>query len=247
MSHDDFYVGYQKEAPPALASANRKRILIILVICTGLSAAFAIMQTTFGNGSWDLKEQAFEGYIEEGAVPVLVALAPDDISTFSRIPLVSPNKFGASDLVSGHHLKWVSLKGSLIERDGVKMIQVNPASIVPAAKSPAVEVEAELLGAHRFAGEIVDSKCYLGAMNPGNLKTHKQCAILCIQGGIPPVLLVRDSDGRATYLHLIDLDGSAVNDRVLDLVAEPIEVTGHVERQSNMLFLRADPASYRKL
>lgn len=51
------------------------------------------------------------------------------------------------------------------------------------------------LGETTLKGEIVDSKCYLGVMNPGNLKAHRACAINCIQGGVPPVLLVRDGGG----------------------------------------------------
>ena len=34
-------------------------------------------------------------------------------------------------------------------------------------------------------GEIIDPKCYLGAMKPGGGKTHKACAMRCIAGGIP--------------------------------------------------------------
>ena len=47
------------------------------------------------------------------------------------------------------------------------------------------------LGVATLRGEIVDSKCYLGAMKPGDQKTHKACATLCIRGGIPPVLVER--------------------------------------------------------
>ena len=34
---------------------------------------------------------------------------------------------------------------------------------------------------------------------------------------------------------------------VLDLVAEPVQITGEVERQGDLLFLRADPSTYRRL
>ena len=36
-------------------------------------------------------------------------------------------------------------------------------------------------------GEIVDSKRYLGVMNPGNGKVHRDCAVRCLSGGIPPI------------------------------------------------------------
>jgi hypothetical protein len=33
----------------------------------------------------------------------------------------------------------------------------------------------------------------------------------------------------------------------LDLVAEPVTITGEVERQGELLILRADPATYRRV
>ena len=42
-------------------------------------------------------------------------------------------------------------------------------------------------------------------------------------------------------------DGEPVNKQVLNLVAEPVEITGEVERQGELLILRADPATYRRV
>jgi hypothetical protein len=82
-------------------------------------------------------------------------------------------------------------------------------------------------------------------MNPGQLIPHRACAIRCISGGVPPVLLVRHADGPASYLLLVSDKGKPVNKQVLDLVAEPVEITGEVERRGELLILRADPATYR--
>ena len=98
-----------------------------------------------------------------------------------------------------------------------------------------------------FVGEIVDSKCFLGVMNPGQLAPHRACAIRCISGGAPPVLLVRQKDGSAICLLLVSADGKPVNKQVLDKVAEPVEITGEVERQGEMLVLRSDPLTYRRV
>ncbi len=76
---------------------------------------------------------------------------------------------------------------------------------------------------------------------------QRSCAARCISGGIPPVLCVRDESGTAAYLLLVDPSGRAVNERVLDYVAEPIEITGEVIRVGEQLVLRADPADYRRL
>jgi len=103
------------------------------------------------------------------------------------------------------------------------------------------------LGQQTLIGEIVDSKCYFGVMNPGQLATHRACAIRCISGGIPPVLLVRRSNGAAFYFLLVSRDGKPVNKAVLDLVAESVEITGEVERQGELLVLRANPSTYRRV
>jgi hypothetical protein len=41
-------------------------------------------------------------------------------------------------------------------------------------------------------------------------------------------------------------DGKPENKQVLDFVAEPIEITGEVKRQGELLILRANPATYRR-
>jgi len=64
---------------------------------------------------------------------------------------------------------------------------------------------------------------------------------------VPPVLLVRQKDGPAIYLMLVSADGKPVNRQLLDMVAEPVEITGEVERQGELLILRADPAMYRRV
>jgi hypothetical protein len=103
------------------------------------------------------------------------------------------------------------------------------------------------LGKQTFTGEIVDSKCFLGVMNPGQLTPHRACAIRCISGGVSPVLLVRQKDGPAIYLLLVSADGNPVNKDVLNLVAEPVEITGDVERQGELLILRANPATDQRV
>jgi hypothetical protein len=81
-------------------------------------------------------------------------------------------------------------------------------------------------------------------MNPGALTPHRACAIRCISGGIPPVLLVRQTNGSPLYFLLVSGDGKPLNKQVLNMVAEPVEITGKVEHQGELLILRADPATY---
>jgi hypothetical protein len=128
------------------------------------------------------------------------------------------------------------------------MIEVVAGSLQPVGADAARdETEEVVLGPHTLAGEIVDSKCYLGVMNPGQAKPHRECAVRCISGGVPPLFVATDSTGRALQLWLVSASGEPVNRQVLDLVAEPIEIAGEVRRANDRLYLRADPARYRRL
>jgi hypothetical protein len=86
------------------------------------------------------------------------------------------------------------------------MIEIEPASLVVGPGSES-RLTAAGMQAESFAdrpievrGEIVDSKCFLGVMVPGSGKTHKDCASLCLRGGIPPALYVRDQSGQIVAL-----------------------------------------------
>lgn len=103
------------------------------------------------------------------------------------------------------------------------------------------------LGRQTFIGEIVDSKCFLGVMNPGQLKPHRACAVRCISGGVPPVLLMRQADGTARYLLLVAPDGQPVNKDVLAWVAEPVRVSGELWRDGEMFVLRVAPKTIQRL
>ena len=58
-------------------------------------------------------------------------------------------------------------------------------------------------------------------------------------------LLIRRKEGLPLYFLLVSSDGRPVNKQILDMVAEPIEITGEVIRQGELSILRADPAMYR--
>ena len=101
------------------------------------------------------------------------------------------------------------------------------------------------LGPVTLRGEIVDTKCYLGVMNPGEHKVHRDCAVRCISGGVPPAFLARDTSGDSRVLLLVGEDGRALSREVLPFVAEPLEISGVLVRTGPMLTLKADPARFR--
>jgi hypothetical protein len=131
------------------------------------------------------------------------------------------------------------------------MIELVPNSIraVPllsdeAAGQTAREID---LGVFTIVGEIVDTKCYFGVMNPGKGKVHKDCAVRCISGGIPPALLVRSQDGESTVFLLVGADGRQLHGEILNKVGEPVEIQGRLVRNGDTLRLSAEPRSIRRL
>ena len=94
----------------------------------------------------------------------------------------------------------------------------------------------------QMTGEIVDSKCYFGVMNPGNGKVHRDCAARCISGGIPPMFVAKDSSGVSKSLVL----AGVVNRQVMEYVAEPVKIGGRLVRSGRLLILETDVGSIRR-
>jgi hypothetical protein len=254
---EEFYIGWQSNAPTNIGLRLRRLVMLLLALAVMLSILLAVAQRTIGVSVFEWgKIKSFSGILKSQPYPHLLAPRPGlngATSAFSSYYLVRPFKFGfAAETASRLDGRMVSLKGTLIYRGNQTMIEVVNDSIKPLdgpetrlATTPATQRVS--LGQQTLIGEIVDSKCYLGVMNPGALTPHRACAIRCISGGIPPVLLVRQANGPALYLLLVSRDGNPVNKEVLEMIAEPVEITGEVERQGELLILRADPATYRRV
>jgi len=255
--NDEFYIGWEDKAPLAIGKSVRSAVVILLILVVALGVLLSLAQRTIGVSVFEWgKVKNFSGVLKSQPYPHLLVPRPGASGgqgTFSSYYLVKPFKFGLDpEMATGLDGKAVSLKGTLIYRGGQTMIEVADGSIKPSDASilqpfDDASTSSLSLGQQTLLGEIVDSKCYLGVMNPGALTPHRACAIRCISGGIPPVLLVRQTNGPALYFLLVSRGGKPVNKQVLDLVAEPVEITGELERQGELLILRADPATYRRV
>jgi len=253
---DDFYIGWQGKAPARTARTVRGAVVVLVICAVVLAAATAFSQKLIGRAVFEWGNvREFSGVLKAEPVPHLVTT---NGGTNRFFYLVRPWKFGFdSVLAAKFDGQQVTLRGTLIYRDDQAMIEV--VSVEPVGRgvltAPRSVTDGALrtarpttsLGEHTFVGEIVDSKCFLGVMNPGQLKPHRACAVRCISGGVPPVLLVRETNGTARYLLLVSRDSQPVNKQVLELVAEPVRITGELARHGDMLILRADPSEYRRL
>lgn len=255
--NDEFYIGWEDKLPPGVGSRVRRTVVFLLALAAMLGVLLTLAQRTIGVSVFEWgKVKSFSGILKSQPYPHLLVPRPGASglqAAFSSYYLVKPFKFGL-DAETARRLdgQMVSMKGTLIYRGNQTMIEVVNDSIKPLDSpenhlSTAPAAQPVSLGQQTLVGEIVDSKCYLGVMNPGQLTTHRACAIRCISGGIPPVLLVRQINGPALYFLLVSRDGKPVNKQVLNLVAEPVSITGEVERQGDLLILRADPTTYRRV
>ena len=247
---DDFYIGYQGQVPPGLARFLRRAVAALLLAAAVVAVALAGLQDTYDPGVFEYGiVRDFEGVVHERPHPLLLVDRPGNAGGEpSRFYLVALGKRGAGEHVAGLDGRRVRLRGSLIHRQGQTMVELVAGSIETLGAQVAAPGDGAVdLGRQTLRGEIVDSKCYLGVMKPGRGKPHRACATLCIRGGIPPVLRVETAGGEHRHFLLTDAAGGAVNDRVLDLIAVPVEITGRVLRTGDLLVLETDPRTIRRL
>jgi hypothetical protein len=247
--NEDFYIGYLPKMPKSSAKFVRAFVALAFAASFGTAIILWLGQKPFAESVFEFGTlKNFEGTIQVGAVPFLLIEKPErnnGLPTFERLALVGEGKhaFHADDLDK----RRVKLKGTLIYRDDLRMIEVsgNAVETISEGLFP-VEDTTESLGRFSLKGEIVDSKCYLGVMNPGASKPHRDCAALCLRGGIPPLFIVKDRQGNISELWLVSEKGESVNQEILDFVAEPVEVSGEAFRLGDQLFFKIDPRQIKR-
>jgi hypothetical protein len=224
-TESEFYVGYLP-MPGGLKKTIR-RVVVSLGVLSAVAAAILIYgQNPFAPSNFEFQQyREFRGTLLAYPYPAL-AIPGQGLPWL----LAGQGKHGAGDLreLDGRE---VQLKGERIFRGEDHMIQVLPGSLRAGAKAGPAQTAMDL-GQVQLTGEIVDSKCYLGVMNPGNGKVHRDCAVRCISGGIPPAFLVRDASGRTVTLLLANWKRE-----LLDHIAEPITLRGRLERSAGRLTL----------
>ena len=248
--HDDFYIGYLPEAPSGLARWVRGRVIAVILYALGVGLAFTATQAEPGPSRYEFGVvRPFEGVLRTTPVPHLELERPGEtggVTGQSRYLITVFGKTGADERVAPLAGRRVRVQGSLVHRAGSSMIELaDGEEIEDLGAGPAPDPEVSL-GTVTLAGEIVDAKCHWGVMKPGDGKIHRGCAVACISGGVPVAFRIRGGDSPMKYVLLADEAGSPVSDAVLDLVAEPVTITGQLMQLGDLHVLRADPATYRR-
>lgn len=231
MSHSDdaIYVGY---LPLPRRHARFLRLAIpislwLIVVVAGLSAWG---MRSAGPGEWTFlaaqaEPETWTGELRAAPYPLL--LVPQDDGTVRTVLVVESGKFGAQARLDEHDGRQVTLTGWRLEREGRTMIELLTGDEAIDAGETIQRTPPDLTPRPVvLSGELMDGKCHLGAMKPGDGKTHKACAMLCIEAGIPPLLRVTDDAGVARFVLVIGADGGPCPSEIVARAGEPLALNG---------------------
>lgn len=248
---DLFFIGWQPEMQPALRSRVRRYAYVILFLVVFSAGLLAMLQQTFGISRYAYTEvNEIEGLFRAEPYAHIKVHVPNSTHCQSFMLVDELKTAWPEAIAQQYDGQYVKLSVGSIYRGDVTLLEGNPNTSVEVIDSPGgfpMEHATDDLGEQTLIGEIVDSKCYSGAMNPGNLKTHRACATVCIRGGIPPVLLVRRKNDSPLYFFLADEQGLPVLEEVINYVAQPVAITGKLDTSCGLLMLHFDPDNIRRL
>ncbi len=253
----EFYIGWQDTAPPTYKRVVRRVVLGIFLLIPLLTLTIVYFQKGFSNGKFEYgKTTELEGVFTRIPVPFLtikIGENPSGTPVLKKILLVGSGKFGFT--IDPEIIKegaQVKVSGFLIYNDGKTAFDVERITQSGDTISPShpvipdnpLPINGPLIA---LRGEITDPKCLLGVMNPGQGKPHRDCAIRCISGGLPPVLKVANEIGETEYYLLVGPDGTPINDQLLDFVGDGVMLCGRLEQQSDWWVLYTDPGTCKRI
>ncbi len=271
---DDFFIGWDANLPGVdrrfLLGAG------VALIGAGMAAAagLAAVQDAPGPGTWDQGDvRDFVGRLIARPYPAVQVLAQVDLDGAVRENGALPRasllgclgkcgvvpRLEAAQAAAENGL--IAVRGTLIQRGEHTMVSVvdGPNWVRPANLDQRTindltgagglgqsAAGAQDVGAAVLRGEILDTKCYFGAMRPSSGKVHKACAALCIKSGLPPAFYARNAVGRERVFLLTGPDGGPLHDEILPFVADPVRAEGRIVERDFTEF-RIDPSSLVRL
>jgi hypothetical protein len=264
MNKNEFYIGWMPKAPDSFRSFVKKYLLILLPIVAALATVIALSQKKFDTGNFEFgKLTEIKGIYFKNPVPNLKVINGKDIwgnYSYITVPLIGYGKHGVDGVIAALEKeqkksldkRQITLRGTLLYNDGKLLMQIDGndkplVNVNDAVISNDLLSNSEDLGIQTIKGEIVDPKCYFGVMKPGEGKPHRDCAIRCILGGIPPVMKVRNATGETNYYLMVGPNGEKLNEAVQDFVAEPTELQARVVKYDDWIVMYVNKDKMRRI
>lgn len=234
---DPFYIGYNARMPPALARRIRGAAAALVALAVLLPLLLIALQRRFAAGDFEFgRTRVIEGRLVESPYPALDA----DGRTPASYWLVGPGKHGAAAIARGLDGRRVRVRGTLIQRDGDKMLQIDSDGIEIVSAPPETKPSSIVrIRTVTIVGELVDSKCHLGVMKPGEGPVHRDCAVRCLLGAVPPMVSVRNPRDMPSRLALVREDGGPLFSDFSALAGRPLAIRGTLVSQGARRFLAA--------
>jgi len=234
---DEFYVGYL-QMPDGHRRFISSFVIAMLVWSIGICLIIVITMRDPGYAKWNTGSmQSWTGTLIEQPYPMLIP----DSNEPSALLVVSMGKRGAHERLSPHYGKHVTLRGYELNRDGRHLIELSPeTNAIEAKQSPprVFDEQLEHIEHALLTGEIVDGKCYLGAMKPGDGAGHQACATLCIRGGLPPMFVADTPEGDYLY-YLLTIDGSTqLPERIFSMIGRQVKLEGTISDKHGIRMLQ---------
>jgi hypothetical protein len=243
---DEFFIGWSATAPRKDRRFMLGAGLALLGGAGALGAALGGDPDPSGLGFWDQgKPWTLSGRLALRPYPLLRTrdLGENERTVFlatsgKTLPKIDAALDGAGARLNGTMI----LRGdnAMMAVDSIEPIEIDAAAHAP---TPLVDRGAVLL-----VGEILDAKCWFGAMRPGYGKTHKACASLCARGGLPLAFCQLGACGEGAEAPLLlNEKGVAFGREILPLVADPVAIKGRLVDADGVRQIRAALADIKRV
>ena len=250
---NEFYIGWMPKAPNGFSGFIKKYLFGLIILIISLGSILALCQKKFATGTFEFgKMTEVKGIYFSQPVPAIKVINGKDIwgnLSYITFPLVGYGKHGAEGIIAdiekerriSLNNKELIFKGTLLYNDGKTIFQIDknddPVISIGQPASQEFLPQTKELGVQKIKGEIIDPKCYFGVMKPGEGKVHRDCAIRCILGGIPPVFHVQNGKGENNYYLIVGPHGEKMNEAVRDYVAEPAEIEARLVQYDDWIVM----------
>jgi len=238
MNNKDFYIGWDKRIPSGHGRMVWQIILMLAGIGLIVPLLFVLSQDDFSNATFDFSNEVeIRGTLLKDPVPMLRVIEGDQVE---HLLLVSFGKFGAErDILTVENQmdidldgRTLTVRGHIFRRDGRRGFQLTDRersfSDISNEALPWNGEDVNKAGIGSLQGEIVDSKCFLGVMKPGEGIVHRSCAGRCIAGGIMPIFTVINSQDQPQHYILLDENGEKPGDEIKRFIGNPVQLCGEI-------------------